>query len=384
MFGSLSRVVATTAIVVFASMTIPAQAQLYPGAACSTCNTPAPMMARPVLFPRLRARMSPCAVQSQCCQPCSAVAYQPQIETRQVAVTEYQQVKQTVKRPVAKTAYVDQKVTEYKQVMEQKTVDVPTVSYQNVTEYHTQTRDMGKWQTYRQCVNKVSPCQYDGRPNLLGMMSRTGYSIRNSFTPSYVTRRQYVPQYVSHQVPVTRQVAIRGTQKKTYSVARIVPVETTRKVAVLKTEWVDEEITTSRPVTVMKTIQGTRTAYGFVPLSDQGTRTATKPTPEPTLNRSATKPKEFKTDNETSFNTNKPVIKTPQPVKPAFKTTPQLTRAKTDNVEVTSESNTRSLPSIVRVGGWRARSPQASQPRNSIKRPTSVVARNVEVANSLR
>ena len=53
-----------------------------------------------------------------------------------------------------------------------------------------------------------------------------------TLTPRFWTERTYVPNVVAEQVPVTRQVAVRGTQTINYQVAKMVPVTTTRKVAV--------------------------------------------------------------------------------------------------------------------------------------------------------
>ena len=185
---------------------------------------------------------------------------QPVTETvmQQVPVTEYRQVRQTVRKPVMQTAYVDQPCTEYRQVIEQKTVNVPTCSYQNVTECQTVQRNCGQWVTKWHCNQKIDPCQYDNRPGLMGEMNRMGFAARQAFTPTQYATREYVNQTVAQQVPVNRRVAIQGTKQVTYNVPRTVAVQTTRKVAVNTMNYVDEEVVVMQPVTIVKSIPTTR------------------------------------------------------------------------------------------------------------------------------
>ncbi|MBI3863797.1 MAG: hypothetical protein HY290_18060 [Planctomycetia bacterium] len=213
-----------------------------------------------------------------CCPPIRVTAcYQT------VPVTEYRECRQTVQRPVVETKYVEQPITEYKQVVETKTAEIPTCTYQNVTEMRCVQRDCGHWVT--QCYQRpmVTPCQYDSRPDLFGFLNRTGYAVRMAFTPQSWTERVYVPNVVTAQVPVTRQVAVRGTQTINYQVAKLVPVTTTRKVAVNTVRMVSEEVVTKRPVVVFKTIpMGTSLALGVPPANAESptTTTALQPTPE--------------------------------------------------------------------------------------------------------
>lgn len=211
----------------------------------------------------------------QCVQPVAQTCYQT------VPVTEYQPVKRMVQRPVVETKYVDQKVTAYRPITETKTASVPTVHYENVTECQTVQRDLSHWQTNYYRNPKMTPCQYDPRPNLLGWLNRTGYSIRQTFTPNVIARRQYVRNVVATAVPVTRQVAVRGTRQVSYKVTRMEPYTTTRKVAVNSVRYVSEEVTTMRPVTVMRSVPiGTATA--FLPYgAGAPTATALQPTPDP-------------------------------------------------------------------------------------------------------
>lgn len=209
-----------------------------------------------------------------CCPPpiCVRPAYQT------VPVTEYRECRQIVQKPVVDTTYVDQPITEYRQVVENKTCEVPTVSYQPVTEYHTVQRDCGRWTTQYHQRAKMHPCQYDCRPDLFGFLNRTQYSVRMAFTPDFYAERLYVPNVVTQQIPVTRQVAVRGTQTVNYQVAKVVPITTTRRVAVNTVRMVAEEVVTQRPVTVMKVVPfGSTLALG-APAG--GPRTALQPTPE--------------------------------------------------------------------------------------------------------
>jgi hypothetical protein len=244
-----------------------------------------------------------------CCPPPVRACYQT------VPVTEMRECRQTVQRPVVETTYVDQPVTEYRQVTECKTAEVPTCTYQNVTEMRTVQRDCGQWITQCHERPEISPCQYDSRPNVWGFLNRTGYSVRMAVTPRVWTERIYVPNVVAQQVPVTRQVAVRGTQTVNYQVAKMVPVTTTRRVAVNSVKMVAQEIVTQRPVTVYKTVPfgGSALAQG-VPANSPApsTTTALQPTPKsdatailpknggktPNPDRMATRPAPLNGDDE--------------------------------------------------------------------------------------
>lgn len=230
------------------------------------------------------------SAQFWCCNPC--VCCPPPIRVQpavcNVPVTEMQEFRQVVQRPVVEQKFVDQPVTEYRQVVETKTAEIPTVSYQPVTEMHTVQRDCGRWTTQYHCRPKMAPCQYDGRPDLLGFLNRTQYSVRMAFTPDYYAERTYQPNVMAYQVPVTRQVAVRGTQTINYQVAKVVPIHTTRRVAVNTVRMVAEEVVTRRPVTVMKPVPfGSAYAYG-VPFGGSTTTTALQPVPDPRTSATAT------------------------------------------------------------------------------------------------
>ena len=196
--------------------------------------------------------------------PAVVAQAQPVFQTRYqtVPVTEMRPVETTVQRPETYTEYVEQPVTEYRPVIERQTRQIPTVQYRNVTQYRTVNRDVGRWVTHYQPIQRVTPCQVDSRPGLLGWMNRTGMSIGNSFRPQYRTSRQYYPRVVSQQIPFTRQVAVPTTRTVAYNVTRMVPQQTTRRVAVNKVRYVTEKRTIMQPTTAFRTVPiGTSLAY---------------------------------------------------------------------------------------------------------------------------
>lgn len=355
---------AATAIIL--SIAVPAKAQLFRNP-CNTCAAPVAQVAY--------------APQQNCRMVCEPI--QQRVVYRTVPVTEYQKVTQVVKKPIYETKYVDQQVTEYKTVTEQKTASVPTVSYQPVTEMRTQYQDRGYWQSYCQNTGKVAPCQYDNRANLLGWLNRTGYSMRTAFQPQYRMRRQYVPNMVAYQTPVTRQVAVRGTQQVTYSVAKLVPVTKTQKVAVRTVRWEDETVTVNRPVTAYRTVPiGTQTAFGFQPFAPSTTTTAEGPSPDPISIKKAEgetpkKSASSGTDNRTGSVAPK---KTSRPLPAGYRPIPATVvankaPASTDKQPLVGSNTT---PSIVRLAGWRARLKPAGLPTP----PEPPAGREVNLANN--
>lgn len=299
---------------------------------------------------------------------------QPVVQYRTVPVTEYQEVKQTVRRPVVETNYVERPVTEYRPVTESRTAEVPTVSYQNVTECRTVQHNSGHWQTQYRPVPRVSPCQYDGRPGLLGWLNRTGYSMRMAVTPRYVTNRQFVPQTYTQTIPVTRSVAIRGTRQVAYNVTKMVPYQTTRKVAVNTVRYVDQEITTMRPVTVMRTVPA-GTSLAYLPLSAAATATALRATPDnissakAVPNRTAESKDKLgrelpsKTRESSLFDSGK--LDDLKTKRSAFKFPAPASLPVTRSEQI-APTQSRTLPSVVRVSGWVAR---GTSPRRSISQP---------------
>ena len=288
---------------------------------------------------------------------------QPVTETvvRQVPVTEYRQVRQTVRRPIVQTSYVDQPVTEYRQVVEQKTVNVPTNSYQDVTELQTVQRNCGQWVTKWHTNPKIDACQYDNRPGFMAEMNRIGFATRQALTPTHFATREYVNQTVAQQVPVTRRVALQGTKQVTYNVARVVPVQTTRKVAVNTMKYIDEEVVVMQPITVVKSVPTTQTTYRFVPagsalsLAPASTDTALRPTPETELPK--TKAATREPDNNRSSDSRSGEI-------PVKKSSYELRNSSNDEFDVSPQATRRpatqppvrfvaaKMPDSARVTGW--------------------------------
>ena len=321
--------------------------------------------------------VTPVAYSNPCgCAP--AMVAQPVTETvmQQVPVTEYRQVRQTVRKPVMQTAYVDQPCTEYRQVVEQKTVSVPTCSYQNVTECQTVQRNCGQWVTKWHCKQKISPCAYDNRPGLMGEMNRMGFATRQAFTPTQYATREYVNQTVAQQVPVTRRVAIQGTKQVTYNVPRTVAVQTTRKVAVNSMTYVNEEVVVMQPVTVVKSIPTTRTSYRLVPagstlaLAPAATDTALRPAPETELPKT-----KAATRNSENSSTNKPSEGSRSAIDESDDARPS--RA-TNEPESTSTVRfvAAKAPGAARVSGWRP-TRIATAEKMTLSKPTISIAENV-------
>lgn len=240
----LLKQLTAAAFVVTALGQFPAHAQFY-NSGCSSCaaSAPAPMT--------VQANCTPIAPVQQTC-------YQT------VPITTYRRERQTVKEPYYKTSFEDREVTVMEPVTTQRTVEVPTVSYQTVTENRTVQRDLGRWQTNYHPVQKCAPCQVDPRPGMIGWLNRTGYSFRSAFIPNYRTSRSYVPRMVACNVPVQRQVAVRGTRKVVVNETRMVARRKTERVEVRKLAFREKEVTVMRPQVAYQTVPiGTTTAYGY-------------------------------------------------------------------------------------------------------------------------
>lgn len=324
-----------------------------------------------------------------------AVAVQPMVQTVKVQalqpvvhpvydtvqVTEYQAVQQKVQKPVVETKWVDQAVTEMRPVTQQRTVNVPTVDYQTVTEYKQVQKQVGYWATKTEPTGKVASCQYDNRPGMVGWMNRTGYDIRNAFTPTTKVSRTYVPQTMTCTVPCTKKVAVQGMKQVTYNVTSMVAQQTTRKVAVNTVRYVEETITAMKPVTVARTMQvGTRISYApagsaTAGAGGNGGPTALTPTPETNArrqsnDRTASDPaEELKPDD---FNRgNAPVRKISYPVEEHRH---QHERGEVTETVIPSRPSLKT-PSVVRVSQWVARTPRPSSP-NLAKSAAISVAEN--------
>jgi hypothetical protein len=371
MFRPLLRPIAAAAILAIASSA--AQAQLF-NRGCSSCGggAPAPMMSAPMSYgyggyggmfdscgtcaPPVA--INPCAV---CAPP---VAMQPVTQTvyREMPVTKYRPVQKTVQKPVMRTVYEERPVTAYRQVMETKTVDVPTTAYQQVTECKQCVANRGQWQTSYQRVPKMSPCQYDPNPTLLGWMHRNAYSMRMALTPNFTRQRQYVPNMVAYSVPVTRTVAVPTTRQVTYNVARLEPYQSTQTVAVNKVEYVDTAVTAYEPYTEMQTVAvGTHTTYAFVdPINGSSTATALAPVPDTQIrSRTAAVPTPAGVPAAAAPATNPPAasatddlfkpLSHPQTHQPAPEPTPTYFDARHQQ-----ESPTPVTASVATNDGWRA------------------------------
>lgn len=237
MFGTFARHVTLGSALVL-SMAATGRAQWFGGDVCSPCAAATPVIPAPV------AMINPCP----CMQPVTQTVY------REVPVTTYKPVQKTVMRPVVRTVMEEQPVTAYRTVYEPRTAEVPYTTYQTISECRTCMQDRGGWQTTYQPVPKMTPCQYDPNPTLLGAFNRNMYSMRMAFTPNYTRQRQYVPNVVAYNVPTTRVVAVPGTRQVSYNVAKLEAYQTTRTVAVAKIEQVETTVTAYEPQTEMRTI----------------------------------------------------------------------------------------------------------------------------------
>lgn len=303
---------------------------------------------------------------------------------RQVPVTEYQQVKQKVRRPVTEVEYIEQPVVRYRPVTETKTVDVPVTQYQDVVEYQTVNSQCGQWVTNYYCNPKLTPCQYDPRPTPLGALNRAAYRVRSALTPSTFARRQFVPQTIAQQVPVRRRVAVQTMQQRSYQVTKYVKEQTTQKVAVNRVRWVEDEVIALKPVTVVKTIPTTQTAwamqsFGTAPVTTAwvpapaATTTALRPTADPisraatpspsrTATRSADEAHKEAADERGDINRIDNTVPRRSAVDPVDRTTSQ--RARTSRAYGLFEPvSPRSASRIARVGGWRASSQNTAPAR---------------------
>ena len=322
------------------------------------------------------------------CAP--AMVAQPVTETvmRQVPVTEYRQVRQTVRKPITRTTYVDQPVTEYQQVCEAKTVNVPTVAYQDITECQTVQRNCGQWVTKWHCNQKISPCQYDNRQGFVGEMNRMGFSMRQALVPAQYATREYQSQVVTQQIPTTRRVAVHGTKQVTYNVARTVAVQSTRKVAVNTVDYVNEEVVVMQPVTVVKSVPTTQTTYRLVPAGSAIaygstiTNTALLPTPDPvnsaqsipkkqSANRDSDKPRT--SDSRTEENPGKGAsLERSSSVDDDINGTSRANKSDTPKAAVRFVA--AKAPDSVRIGGWRPTSTiNAAKPIERSQRITPAI-----------
>lgn len=321
--------------------------------------------------------------------PCGCgPAYRPIVQpiaqqcVQQVPVTQYQQVRHKVRRPVTEVEYVEQPVTTYRPVTETRTVDVPVTTYQNVVHYRQVAQKGGYWKTNYYNRQLPTACQYDPRPGLFGVLNRSAYRVRSSLTPRTIASRQFVPTNCSSTVPVHQRVAVQSTQQRQIKVTKYVPETTTRRVAVNRVRWVEEEQIALRPVTVMQTVPVTRTAWGWGTMAPPTTitlapasavtRTGLAPQPDPVstvrkpaASRTATRP----TDEQNGFDDRNDInrIESDQAplrrsaVEPLDRNMGQQQQRRSSLFEPAGRRS-RSTPGIVRVGGWRASNSQNNEP----------------------
>ncbi|MDB5384600.1 MAG: hypothetical protein JWM11_246 [Planctomycetaceae bacterium] len=257
-------------------MTQPAMAQFglfgggFGGGCCNAPPIPpticGPSCAQPVAY-----QVSACAPPPiACAPPVPQYVMQPFTETRvveqvvqrPVCQTKMVEVPQTEYRPVVENqtamvpsiAYQNVPQTEYRPVVEQQIRQEPAMTYQNVTEMQCRQRDAGQWVTQYRCRPTVAPCAYDNRPGLLGALNRSFYTARMAVTPAIIAERSYVPNVITEQIPVTRQVAVPTTRQVAYNVTKMVPYTTMRQVAVPTTKQVAYQVTKYVPYTTTRQV----------------------------------------------------------------------------------------------------------------------------------
>jgi hypothetical protein len=304
---------------------------------------------------------------------------------QQVPVTQYQQVRQKVRRPITEVEYVEEPITTYRPVVETKTVDIPVTQYQNVTEYQTRVSQTGSWQTNYHCRQKLTACQYDSSPSPLGALNRAAYRVRSAFTPNVVATRQFVPRTCTAQVPVTRQVAVQSVQQQTFQVTKYVPEQTTRRVAVNKVRWVEEEVVAMKPITVMQTVPVTQTAFGFnsyaptqtafgwngygtpaISYATPPTTISLAPTPDPVSaatpvpTRAATRPADDINKAHDDRDEVGGIERNQEPIRRSAVDEPGRGLGQRSNMFEPVKPRSSQVAGIARVGGWRASAPPSN------------------------
>lgn len=351
MLGNRNRALTAWMLVIAVSgMSKVSEAQFF-GGPCNTCGPAAPP---PVAY--------------NACDPCvgvapvvqAPVAYAPAYQTasldcpcmKPVTETVYQDVQQVDYRPVAKTVkqpkivtvMEERDVVTYKQVTEARTVDVPSYTTQSYTQCVPTVQNNSYWRTAWQPVPKVSPCQYDNRPGLMGAFNRWGLAFRNTFSPSYVARREFVPNVQTAYQAVNRTVQIPTTRQVTYNVARTVPVTVKQQVAVQKTVWEDTQVTVMEPFTTTKRVAvGQRTRYVYD--DARGIQSAeASPTPATTAEGDKGSTRNLSSPNQVPVRTpTYPSHQQPQPYQP---------QAQPEPAPIAAPPVAAQTPSVIKVAGW--------------------------------
>jgi hypothetical protein len=346
---------ALTATGAFVALTSAAQAQFYDP--CNACAAP------------------PVTVMANPCQPCMQQV--TTMEERQVQVTAYVDEEKTIRVPKVQTVTEEVPVTAYRTEMETRTAEVPGVAYQQCTECQQVTQNRSYWQTYYQPVPKVSPCQYDPRPGFAGAFNRAMYSSRMAFTPNYIPHRQYVPNVVAYNVPVTRTVAVPTSRTVAYNVAKLVPYETTRTVARNVVTYEDRVVTVKVPRTETRTVQVPVSRYAYVDPYGGGSSvsaSAARPTlkaqadPQHVPTRSAELDKEKPQPSDGNFKLQSYPQRKTEALPRDLEVQTRPAPADDDNV-----TSVRPVPSAVRVAGWKT-SRQAVPQSKSVEGPMISVA----------
>jgi len=186
-----------------------------------------------------------------------------------------------------------------------------------------------------------------------------------------IARRQYIPQTVARQIPVRRRVAVQSIQKRSYQVTKYVKEQATQKVAVNRVRWVDDEVVALKPVTVVRTVPVTSTAWAWQPYGAPAatawvpapatTTTALRPSADPisraarsdssdrTATRSVDEAHTDAADERGDINRIEKAVPRRSAVEPRDRTTSQRS-------SLFEPVSPRSASRVARVGGWRSSS----------------------------
>jgi hypothetical protein len=152
-------------------------------------------------------------------------------------------------------------------------------------------------------------------------------------------------------IPVTRQVAVHGTQQVSYNVTRMVEKRSTRKVAVNSVRYVSEVVVTKHPVTVYRTVPiGSAIAW----LPGGATATALAPRADSISNAAAPLPTRSATKSNDKYERDKATKESEDAFESDNKgtmiTIPPRKDALSDNA-----ARPFRIPSAVRVASWTPR-----------------------------
>ncbi|MFT5526449.1 MAG: hypothetical protein ACI9HK_004425, partial [Pirellulaceae bacterium] len=166
-------------------------------------------------------------------------------EVRYVDETATRQERYIVNKPVVETQVVEERHVVSKPITETIMQDRQYTSYDTVTTYRPQVVDQGQWVDQTMVVPGGTRTRLRWLPNGYAVEPLTGaavfqrgglYWVPEQGPAQYRVQRQYVPNVVTQQVPMTSVVPKVVTEKR--------PVEITR--------YVDEVVTTKIPVQVTR------------------------------------------------------------------------------------------------------------------------------------